>query len=1072
MNPASEWIVMGLLRASLGLSLAALAVGACVRLLRPRAPRAEQWAWLIVLAHGVILTPAPVPIPWGSSQPAATISRGPAGTIASDAPGSPAQARREPAGQAVDRQPASSGEPVGSPRSEPAGDGPPAAGPRHSWAAALAAWLAGIVALLGLGVLRYGSFAGRMRRAHPAPPIWLAQWRGILEEQGVAAPIPLLVSQDLGPALCRLPSGYRLVVPEAAWASLDPADRAAILRHELAHYRRGDLWTALLARGLAVAQWFNPLSWWAAARFEAQAEFLCDLVATPGDPTAFAATLMRLASAPRDRIAVGPAARAGSLFERIRRLLTDNPRPPGWRCAAPIAVAVAVLAATAVRLQAVAASDPAAATSSDPAGTTEPRSPLPPRALLRIGTDGLRIRSSFIAGIAFSPDGRLIAAAEANTAVPRVSLFDVRTGRPIRVISPPGRPTGWVQCVAFSPGRTRLAWGEIGGYVAVWDLPGDRLLFREQLHANGVSDVAFSPDGEIIVSGGEDGAVHLRRARDPREVVQRIATGERMPVRRGYTGRPAGMLPVGPIRLAFTPDGSRLIVGSGSSATISVWRVKDGQQDRRIEAAFADPRAGSASLSVVAAMPDGRRVLAAGECTVPIGQTKFKYGPKNVSLTRIGLWDLATGERIRDLSGEETEGRGYAALSRDGRHVAVGDSDVLRILDAGTGRPERSISLPGRWGDRPAFSPDGTLVAMANYNTIALFEVATGRRLHHDAAAPSGEFPSAAWSPTGDRIITGHSDDEVRMWAAGTGKLIWHEVLAPVISPSGSNARPAFLAFSGDGELVVAAGRRDDPVKYDNGIVVVYEASSGRRMREIAAHTWIRWAALADNSRMVVAGTSNGAWDDTHLIGIEVATGRTRWANPPESQAAGFAQLAGLQFQRGSPFLYVAARDGNVIRLNGLTGHEQRRFLAEWLTPEERQARRTVGHLFAASFSADGRIMASSLDQWVCVWDVEAGSLRRRIRFPNAHGCFLALSPDGQTVATSELMYAGDEGENTIRLYDTGTGELVLSLDPGDDRADVLAFSPDGTRLLTGFHRGMAVVWDVRRGPGTPRAKE
>ena len=53
-------------------------------------------------------------------------------------------------------------------------------------------------------------------------------------------------------------------------------------------------------------------------------------------------------------------------------------------------------------------------------------------------------------------------------------------------------------------------------------------------------------------------------------------------------------------------------------------------------------------------------------------------------------------------------------------------------------------------------------------------------------------------------------------------------MLAPVISPSGWNARPAFLGFSGDGKLVVAAGRRDDPVKYENGGVAIYEASSGR----------------------------------------------------------------------------------------------------------------------------------------------------------------------------------------------------------------------------------------------------
>ena len=120
--------------------------------------------------------------------------------------------------------------------------------------------------------------------------------------------------------------------------------------------------------------------------------------------------------------------------------------------------------------------------------------------------------------------------------------------------------------------------------------------------------------------------------------------------------------------------------------------------------------------------------------------------------------------------------------------------------------------------------------------------------------------------------------------------------------------------------------------------------------------------------------------------------------------------------------------------------------------------------LFTAAFNADGRTMVTSSGECVCVWDVEAGTLRRRIRHTDPNGCFLSLAPDGKTIATSGVPYAGTLGEDMIRLYDAESGEPVLALEPADDRAHLLAFSPDGTKLLTGFQRGSLIVWDLRRG--------
>jgi WD40 repeat protein len=693
---------------------------------------------------------------------------------------------------------------------------------------------------------------------------------------------------------------------------------------------------------------------------------------------------------------------------------------------------------------------------------------LPPRALARIGTDDLRTYGFFMS-LAFSPDGRLVAASGANGPSPEVAIFDVRTGRRVKRLVAPGDARGWVQSMAFSPDGARLLWGEQGGEVALWDLSADRMLFRQKLHDGEVSDVAFAPDGRSMASAGGD-VIRLRRVANPEEVVRDLTTkpgavpgpavaakgrGDRMGGRRGIGC------------LAFTPDGTRLVAGTSHDATLFVWRIEDGRLLRTIAGAHGQSGNGEGrnpSLNCVAVTPDGRRIMSVGQSTKLLQETKLKYGSTNVTMSEVRFWDIETGERLADYHGDEDYGFGYGDLSPDGRRVAVGDFGRLRILDAATGRAERTIELPGSWGSRLAFSPDGTLVAMPIDNSIGLFEISTGRRLHHEPSTPVSYVDSAAWSPSGDRIVTGHHDGYVRAWDVATGKLIWHKLLAPVISRSGWNASPAFVAYSHDGKLVVVAGRRDDPVNYDNGIVAIYDAESGRTVREVTPKE-VRWAALAPDGRMVVVATSQGSFGDTHFIGIELATGRTRWANPPADEKAGFDPLAAMQFEAKSPWFAAALKDGAVIRYNALTGHEQRRFLADWRTPEQKKAQRPGGlAMWHASFSADGRTLVSTQMEWIYVWDVESGAMRRKIRHPHQNGCNLTLAPDGRTLATSDLLYSEDPGEDTIRLFDIESGAEVLTLQPRDDRAYVLAFSPDGTRLFAGFRRGTGIVWDVRRG--------
>jgi WD40 repeat protein len=732
-----------------------------------------------------------------------------------------------------------------------------------------------------------------------------------------------------------------------------------------------------------------------------------------------------------------------NLFDRVQRLLSEAPSAPRWKGACLGLLASIGLVLTAVGPQAtvaVAAQDQIVEAVND---KTPPDPAQSGSKLLTLGTDDLRT-SDFITDIAFSPDGKLIATTAINSPVPTIYLFDVQRGIQVKRIALSGKP-GWIQCLVFSPDQSKLAWGEIGGYVGLWDLTMDRLEWREKLHQMQVNEVAFSPQGDVLASCSKDGSAFLQHLKGGTEGDQRLQIGEPEDSNGSRSGA---------VSLAFTPDGDKLVVGFARVAEISIWQVRDGQLLRRLKQTPGDTAEfANSTLRSVSVTPDCRHIIAGGQHYVPIAQTKIRYGARNVEISEIRVWDLQSGTWVKDLNGEEDHGFGQVALSPDGKRIAVGDFSLLRILNAETGVEENKISLPGSWGSRPEFSPDNKLVAMSIGNTIGLFEVATGRRLHHSELTPEGSVVSADWSPAGDRLVTGHSDGGVRVWETSAGKLVWHQLLAPVISRSGWNARPEFVAFSADGFRIIVAGRRDDPVNCETGIVAIYEPKKGLPVRRIFQRE-IGQAALSADRKVVVATTSEG----TEFVGIEVETGRTLYKTPAEGVPGGFDEICALQFHPTSSTLMLADRNGDVIQFEGLNGSEQRRFVADFRTPEQLQAARPrPPDMWRGVFSADCRLLITSAAEFIYLWDVPTGKLTRKFRHRHAYGCLVAISPDGKTFATS------DYGEDPIRLYAVETGEQIMTFEQKDNRTAVLKFSPDGTKLFAGYYRGSAEIWDARR---------
>lgn len=188
-----------------------------------------------------------------------------------------------------------------------------------------------------------------------------------------------------------------LLVPEAVLRGPAPADWTAVLVHELAHWKRRDHLSGLVAEILACVLPWHPLAWWARARLGRLSERACDDWVLAGGRSApdYAETLLGLA--PQRRLAAALTAAVSSradLVGRIRRILDDHlPRPEAGRAWTGLAIAATALVVAATALA-----------QARPAGDGPPASKAGQGAIQEKGKDRQTERHS-ARGVVLGPDG-------------------------------------------------------------------------------------------------------------------------------------------------------------------------------------------------------------------------------------------------------------------------------------------------------------------------------------------------------------------------------------------------------------------------------------------------------------------------------------------------------------------------------------------------------------------------------------------------------------------------------------------------------------------------------------------
>jgi WD40 repeat protein len=302
-------------------------------------------------------------------------------------------------------------------------------------------------------------------------------------------------------------------------------------------------------------------------------------------------------------------------------------------------------------------------------------------------------------GVAFSPDGRLVATAGADRAV---KVWEVGRRREVRTLR---GHFDTVNAVAFSRDGTFIA--SSGAEVTkVWDAASGRERLTLSGALGGGSAVAFDPDSLCLaVATGPNHAV----------CVWDHTTGRKVYRLTGHTGLVTG--------LAFDPDGTRL-VSAGSDRVLKLWDLTTGREDRTLrgDAAGQDPAPGNNAIGV-AFSPDGRW-LASGHA-----------GPA------VKVWDVADGRLARTLEGHTGKVTGLA-FDPSGRRLATASEDeTVKLWDLDTGREVHTFRGHTAAVTGVAFSPDGRWIASSSLDGTAEVWTAPAGSAADEAHGPERQDP-------------------------------------------------------------------------------------------------------------------------------------------------------------------------------------------------------------------------------------------------------------------------------------------------------------------------------------------
>lgn len=585
-----------------------------------------------------------------------------------------------------------------------------------------------------------------------------------------------------------------------------------------------------------------------------------------------------------------------------------------------------------------------------------------------------------IHALAFSPDGKMLAAGDSNGQIRLLRIEDEQT------IATFYKHGWWTVSIAFSPDGEKLVSSSIDRTVKLWNVQTGKCIYDLLGHTDWVWTVAFSPNNQLIASGCNDKTIKLWDAN----------TGECLTTLTGHDGWV--------LAVTFSPDGQTLISGS-YDRTIKFWDVETGK-------CFQTLTGHEDAIWSVAISQDGKILASSGyektirlwdvetgEClrilnghTKEIKTVAFSANGKTLAsgcfAGIVKIWDVETGECKATGTGHFSAVRSLA-FNYDNQTVATGDNDqIIKLWNAKTGKCIKTFQGYTNWVWSVAFSPNGQRIASSHLDhTVRLWDTQTGECLQTFLGHTAWIW-SVAFSPDGETIASSGDDETIRLWDVNNGQL--RQCLQyPTQKYQGGIWT---VAYSPKGRFL-ASGGQDNKVKLWNLQTGNYRLLKGH-------HSWIIAVTFSPNGKILATGSNDHTikiWNVTTGQCLQTLQGHTN-------------NVLSVAFHPDENLLISSSEDHTLKLWNVSTGECIKTFF---------------GHrnsIWSVKFSFNGKfIVSGSYDCTLKVWDVNTGNCLHTLEEHTDKVTSVAFSPDNQTIISGS-------SDGTIKFWNVQTDKCLKTL--------------------------------------------